>query len=279
VVIAATVALLAAAIVLLVPVGSPRRRLRGVIGGDAVRTAGWSRWRSRIPGGRAPIVLVASVGAVAGCVAGGPVAGLAGALYGGAGARALSRRRLAKECTLTQLAALDAVAGLADDLRAGRTPQDALAAAVATIEPVVDEVTRRALRSVTGGSGTDLVAALRAVRHPGLEPVFARLATVWQLTDAGVPLAALLDGLESELRAHRRAADQAQAQLAAARTTARLLAALPVIGLGLGFALGIDPLGIVLRTVPGGVCAVVAMALQLAGTAWTERLGRTAVTP
>jgi tight adherence protein B len=45
----------------------------------------------------------------------------------------------------------------------------------------------------------------------------------------------------------------------------------------LGFALGVDPLDVVLHTVPGGVCAALAMALQVAGTAWTERLGRSAV--
>ncbi len=145
-----------------------------------------------------------------------------------------------------------------------------------TIEPVVDEPARRALRAVTGqsASGADLVMALSAVRYPGLTGTFERLAAVWRLNDAGVPLAELLDTLESELRAHRRATDRAAAQLASARTTARLLAGLPLVGFLLGFGLGVDPLRIVLHTVPGGACATLALVLQCAGLAWTERIGR-----
>jgi tight adherence protein B len=273
----AAAALIGACCVLVVPARSARRRLQSVAG----RRGGtqWRQLRSWIPSGRAAVPLAASVGAVAGGLAGGPVAGLAGLLYGGAGARALVRRAEARAVAAAHHAGLDAVAGLADDLRAGRSPEHALAAAITTITPAVDERTQRTLRAVAGAasSGADVAATLDAVRAPGLAPIFTRLAAVWRLSDAGVPLAELLDGLEAELRAHRRAADRATAQLAAARTTARLLAGLPLIGFTLGAALGVDPLAIVLHTVPGGACAALAMVLQLLGTVWTERLGRSAV--
>jgi tight adherence protein B len=238
------------------------------------------RWpRLRTPTGRSPVALAASLGALVAGLSGGPVAGLAGFLYCGAGARAFVRRLEARAVAAAHHAGLDAVAGLADDLRAGRSAEQALAAAVATIEPAVDEPGRRSLRAVAGAaaSGVDLPTALAGVRHPGLAPIFSRLAAVWRLREAGVPLAELLDSLDAELRAHRRATARASAQLAAARTTARLLAGLPLIGLALGAALGVDPLAIVLHTVPGGACAGLAMALQLAGAAWAERLGRPAV--
>jgi tight adherence protein B len=225
---------------------------------------------------RATVAIVALVAGLAGTVAGGPVAGLAGALYCGGAARVLTRRHASRAHAAAQLAGLDAVAGLADDLRAGRTPPQALAAAVRTIEPMVDEATRRALRAVTGTAtaGAELATALGAVEYPGLSGIFRRLAAVWRLSDAGVPLADLLDTLEAELRAHRRATDRAAAQLASARTTARLLAGLPLVGFLLGFALGADPVRVVLSTVPGGLCAALALALQCAGLAWTERIGR-----
>ncbi len=230
--------------------------------------------------GRPAIMLVAVAGAVAGGLAGGLVAAFAAGAWCGIGARAVARRTQARAEAAANQAGLDAVAGLADDLRAGRTAQQALAAATATIEPAVDEPARQTLLAVAAAasSGAELPAALAAVRHPGLAPIFARLAAVWRLSDAGVPLAELLDSLEAELRAYRRASERAAAQLAAARTTATLLAGLPLVGFALGGALGVDPLAIVLHTVPGGACAVLAIVLQLAGLAWTERLGRSAVT-
>jgi tight adherence protein B len=264
-------ALLAAALLAAMPGRSSRRRLREVLD-----VANPRRLAIRRPPDRSLIALVAGVAAVGGLAAGGPVAGFAGALYGGAGARALVQRRRARAVAAAHRAGIDAVAGLADDLRAGRTPEHALTAAVASLEPAVDDT---ALRVVAGAavSGADIVGALDAVRHPGLVAVFGRLATIWRLNDAGVPLAELLDSLEAELRAHRRATERAAAHLAAASATARLLAGLPLVGLVLGFALGVNPLGILLHTVAGGVCAVLAMLLQVGGTVWTERLARSAV--
>ena len=277
----AAAAVAAAGLLMAVPGGDVRRRLRTVsAGGDSgpfgIRRSSAAAVWSGLAHHRSVPAVVALTAGLAGVVAGGPIAGLAGALYCGGAARGLFRRHAAQARTRAQLAGLDAVAGLADDLRAGRTPAQALAAAVTTIEPVVDEPARRSLRTVTGQSvsGADLVAALSAVRYPGLTGIFERLAAVWRLNDVGVPLAELLDTLEAELRAHRRSTDRAAAQLASARTTARLLAALPLLGFLLGFGLGADPLRIVLHTVPGGACATLALVLQCAGLAWTERIGR-----
>ena len=270
----------AAAGLVAVPMGGVRRRLRDVSGGSG-RTGprgldGASVWLAGVSRYRGTAVVVAVVAGLVGILAGGPVAGLAGALYCGGAARGLRRRHESRVRAAAHLAGLDAVAGLSDDLRAGRTPGQALAAAVATIEPLVDEPARRTLRALTGASiaGTELSTAMCAVRHPGLSGTFGRLAAVWRLSDVGVPLADLLDTLEGELRAHRRATERAAAQLAWARTTARLLAGLPLVGLLLGFALGADPLRIILHTLPGEACAAAALVLQSAGLLWAERIGR-----
>ena len=53
-----------------------------------------------------------------------------------------------------------------------------------------------------------------------------------------------------------------------------LLAGLPMGGVGLGYAIGADPLAVLLHTPLGVVCAVTAIGLQLAGLAWSARITR-----
>ena len=51
-----------------------------------------------------------------------------------------------------------------------------------------------------------------------------------------------------------------------------MLAALPLGGIGLGYAIGADPLDVLLRTPLGAGCAMVAVVLQCAGFLWAQRL-------
>jgi tight adherence protein B len=62
-------------------------------------------------------------------------------------------------------------------------------------------------------------------------------------------------------------------ELAAAQTTARLLAVLPLGVLLLGGGLGGDPLGFLLTTTPGLVCLCSGLALEYAGLLWLARIG------
>jgi Flp pilus assembly protein TadB len=66
----------------------------------------------------------------------------------------------------------------------------------------------------------------------------------------------------------------AHAQAAGARLTALILIALPPLALGLGHSIGADALGVLLQSRIGFVCTVLAVTLQLAGLAWTDRLSR-----
>jgi Flp pilus assembly protein TadB len=88
----------------------------------------------------------------------------------------------------------------------------------------------------------------------------------------GAPLAELLDRVEADARAADRVAAGLTAQSAGARATALLLAGLPGAGLALGVTIGADPVHVLLHEPVGAACALGALALQLTGLAWSQRL-------
>ena len=81
-------------------------------------------------------------------------------------------------------------------------------------------------------------------------------------------------GWTTHLRSLDRTRAAAEAQAAGARVSALMLAALPVAGVGLGFAVGIDPFAVLLHTPLGAACLGGAVLLQVAGLAWAARLTR-----
>ncbi|MCX4847096.1 type II secretion system F family protein [Streptomyces sp. NBC_00893] len=123
--------------------------------------------------------------------------------------------------------------------------------------------------------GGDVPGALtQAAREPGLDGL-AGVAACWRVAvDGGAGLAAGLDRLEGALRAERRRREALRAQLAGAWSTVAVLALLPVLGLGLGAALGADPLRVLLHTPAGLVCLVMGGLLEAAGLCWAARIVR-----
>ncbi|MFJ4827615.1 type II secretion system F family protein [Streptomyces bacillaris] len=123
--------------------------------------------------------------------------------------------------------------------------------------------------------GGDVPAALRqAAEGPGLEGL-SGMAACWRVAvDGGAGLAAGLDRLETALRADRRRREELRAQLAGAWSTVVVLALLPVAGLGLGAALGAEPLRVLLHTPGGLLCLVVGGLLEAAGLFWACRIVR-----
>ena len=72
---------------------------------------------------------------------------------------------------------------------------------------------------------------------------------------------------------HRgRFAAEVQARLAGPRATAVVLATLPLLGVGLGQAMGAAPLRVLCDTVVGHLLLVVGTALACAGVWWSARL-------
>ena len=196
-------------------------------------------------GATAVLAATLAVGVVAGPVA----AGVAFA-YGACAAVIVRWWRRQRAESASRRTAVDAVAGLAAELRAGRPVGAALAAAATALRPpaAVGE------------------AALRVGR---------RVRTAVDVAESsGAPLADVLDRLDIHLRAVDRTRAAAEAQAAGARMSALLLAALPVAGVGLGFAVGIDPLAVLLHTSLGAACLAGAVLLQVGGLAWAARLTR-----
>ncbi|MFJ4422876.1 type II secretion system F family protein [Streptomyces bobili] len=195
---------------------------------------------------------------------------------GAAGVPLLRRMRRARSARRAGERRADAVialcASLAGEVRSGRQPGEAL---------------QRAARD-SGGLGqaqANVLAAARfggdvpgalvgAARQPGAGGL-SGLAACWRVAvDQGAGLAAGLDRLEGALRAERDQRADLRAQLAGARSTAVMLAGLPVLGLLLGTALGADPLHVLLHTGAGLGCLFVGGVLEGLGMWWALRIVR-----
>ncbi|MEU3262757.1 type II secretion system F family protein [Streptomyces bacillaris] len=198
--------------------------------------------------------------------------------------RGRARRRQRERAADTVAALCGAVVG---ELRAGQEPGQAL---LAGLRECAAEAEPRAGGGPGGGAwlgdaeaavlaaarfGGDVPAALRqAAEGPGLEGL-SGMAACWRVAvDGGAGLAAGLDRLETALRADRRRREELRAQLAGAWSTVVVLALLPVAGLGLGAALGAEPLRVLLHTPGGLLCLVGGGLLEAAGLYWACRIVR-----
>ena len=144
-----------------------------------------------------------------------------------------------------------------------------------------------ALRQVTSTGGDQLppaLAGLAAGDDPGAtardDPRFTSLAATLTLVQAtGAPAAPTLARLAQAAAEEDEARLAVRSALAAPRSTARVLTALPLIGLALGQAMGADPLRVLLGTGPGRVAAAVGVTCALLGILWTRRLVQAATSP
>lgn len=177
--------------------------------------------------------------------------------------RGIGRRRVADErrsrvCEVAQV--------VASELSAGQPPLAALAHAAEGWDPLTPVVQAARL-------GADVPAALRRVAtQPGADGL-REVAAAWRMAEGtGAGLAQAL-GRVAEGTRHRESADRVvAAELASARATARLLAALPVLVLVLGSGLGGDPWRFLLASPAGLVCLGVGLSLTLTGLFWIERI-------
>lgn len=164
---------------------------------------------------------------------------------------------------------------LAEELRVGRTPAESLSRAV----DVMPAEFRRELAGVTvaARTGGDTPAALRhADSVTGAEGLW-RLAACWQVgSGSGAGFALAVQRLAGALRAEEEHRQDVSAQLAGTHATSRLLAILPVVGLLMSTAMGVQPLRFLLGTPYGLVCLVLGVAFDVAGILWTRSLARSA---
>lgn len=260
------------------------------------RTPGWSRWvdtsRRLLAGAevsrRLAVGCAGCAAAVAATIGYGPVAGVIAAAYAGLAAHLALQRRATAAARRALVDALDGVANLVGDLRAGMAPAYALDAALPLLigshrQPMIGGQLKTAGQFGGGGQvagrgrdGVASVADLDGHLDGTLRGrVLRRLVAAWRLAETtGAPLGDVLARLDAEVRSGERTRALAAAHAASAQATATLLAALPLAGIVLGYGLGADPLRVLLHTPIGGACAVAAVGLQLAGLAWARRLAQ-----
>ncbi|MEU5534511.1 type II secretion system F family protein [Streptomyces sp. NPDC020362] len=195
---------------------------------------------------------------------------------GAAGVPVLRRLRLAHRAGRARERRAEAVIGLcgalAAEVRAGRQPGEALLRAARDSDGLGEAQGAVVAAARFGGDVPGALAV--AARQPGAEGLLG-LAACWRVAvDQGAGLAAGLDRLEGALRAERDQRADLRAQLAGARATAVLLAALPALGLLLGSAMGADPLRVLLHSGPGLGCLVAGALFEGAGMWWAARIVR-----
>jgi tight adherence protein B len=161
---------------------------------------------------------------------------------------------------------VEACESLVGELRAGHPPEMALRRGVEAwpeLEPV----------AVASRLGSDVPTALRRLADlPGARGA-AEIASAWQVSSgSGAGLALTLAQVAASARERRTTQRLVASELASARATARLVAALPLFVLLLGSGAGGDPWHFLLRTPAGLGCLGGGLAFGLVGLAWIERV-------
>jgi tight adherence protein B len=169
-----------------------------------------------------------------------------------------------------QLAVIELCDALSAELRAGGPPERALERSCASR----DEWSGISRTARLGG---DVGAAMvRGSAEPGADGLRA-LAAGWRVASStGAGLADVVERVATGLRADEDARAEVTASLGPPRATAKMLAVLPVFGLGLGSSMGADPVAFLLDTGFGLACLLLGLLLAGAGVLWVEKLAAAA---
>jgi tight adherence protein B len=160
------------------------------------------------------------------------------------------------------------LAALAGELAAGQPPATALESAAADLDPDPCPRARQAARL-----GSRVPGALRQdAERPGGAGLRS-LAACWEIADSsGAGLALAVERLAEGIRSAARARAQLDAEVAAARTSAKLLALLPLLGLLMGQWIGADPWDWLTTSWAGRGVLAAGLLLQATGLAWLRRI-------
>ena len=252
----AAAALLAAAL-LVAPVPARARLIRP--GRPATLPTGALRWAAVPPALLAVVVLE-------------PTTALAFAILLGT---VLARRRgsSARRRRHAEAAALrDGLDILAGELMAGAHPVAAFDTAGAEVGTAVGE--RLRVVAARGRLGADVGTGIRSVAAVSAQPEsWERLAVCWQLAQShGLAIATLMRAAQHDIVERERFRVRVDAGLAGARTTAAVLAGMPLLGIALGQAIGADPLAFLFSGGAGGVLLVIGITLSCLGLCWSDRI-------
>jgi tight adherence protein B len=255
-----------AAAVMLMPLPATARVRARALAVQAPRarsrpTTTWPGW-SAAPGALAACAVVVVT------LSGGLVLGVAAGAIGLAGSRLIADARARRRRLRSERDLLAAVRLLVAEVESGARADAALAAAA---EVAPDHAAGLGAAGRAAADGVDVAPALLG------EPALIPLGQAWRVAGAvGAPLAEVLSGVAQDLAAR---ADQARAvavALSAVRSTATLLSGLPLVGIGLGAAMGAAPLAFLVQSPGGQLVCCVGVVLDLIGLLWTQRLARRA---
>jgi tight adherence protein B len=216
------------------------------------------------------ILLVLIIAAVCSGEARGVVLASAGLLAAVTAGRLIVSARRRRSTLRARADVAQACTVLASYLRVGQVPSAALAIAAADCD-----VLREGHRAHTLGGDVVTVWRHQARRrgHIGL----LELARAWQVSvETGAPMSSMLDQVASSLSADQSLMGVVNSELAAARATSKVMAALPLCGIGLGYLLGGDPADWLLAGPAGWACLLSGVLLACAGVLWIEALARRA---
>lgn len=161
---------------------------------------------------------------------------------------------------------------LASYVRVGQVAAEALVLVGADC-PVLAEAA--AVQQIGGNVPDALRSQSVQPGHGGL----LDLARAWQVSSStGAPMAPALEEVASGLAADESLRSVVSAELAAPRSTGKLMAVLPLVGVGLGYLLGGRPLEWLVAGPTGWACLLLGLLLAAGGVLWIERLARAAST-
>ena len=177
-------------------------------------------------------------------------------------------RRLAGVRRTPTLPITELLSALAAELSAGQPTDLALRAAA---EGLMPNPCPQALAACHAGTGV-ADALRRDASAPGGRALRG-LAACWEVADqSGAGLAVAVARLAEALRAGAQADAQLAGEVAAVRTSARLLAGLPLLGLAIGQWIGAEPISWLVGSWIGRGVLAAGLMLQVAGMVWLHRM-------
>lgn len=229
------------------------------------------RWKAAAPR-RLGVIAVAA--AVAGSLAAAWLAFIPTLVMSAAGYVLVRRWKATRRVSARQRQRVEDVAtlrALAAELRSGLAPGLALQAAARSATAARGMARRMQLAAAADALGGDPAAVLNDAAEPA-SPA-AALGAAWAVcAQTGASLAAPVTRIAQGAAADLRIARESDAALASARSSAHLLAVLPLAGIGLGAVSGTGSLRVLMTTGVGQLCLVLGVALDLTGLAWLDRL-------
>jgi tight adherence protein B len=95
----------------------------------------------------------------------------------------------------------------------------------------------------------------------------------WQLAqDHGLAIATLMQTAQRDIAERERFSARVDAGMTGARTTAAVLAGLPMLGIGLGELIGAKPVHFLVSGGTGGWLLIIGVTLACAGLLWSDRI-------